>query len=629
MRRFPDGFLWGAATSAYQIEGATRADGRGESIWDRFAATPGTVSDGSDGAVACDHYHRWPEDVRLMQSLGLQAYRFSIAWPRIFPSGRAVVNPAGLAFYDRLVDGLLAAGIAPMATLYHWDLPQALEDAGGWATRAIVDAYLDFVDEVTRRLGDRVRCFITHNEPWCVSVLGYADGLHAPGRRDWPAALACAHHLLLSHGLAVPLIRANVRDAEVGIALNLVPAEPASPSAADLDACRAFDGTFNRWFLDPLHGRPYPADVLADHVAAGRIPSADLPFVEPGDAAAIATPTDFLGINYYSRAVLRSERVPEADNAPRLVHPSSDRTDLGWEVYPDGLRALLLRVHHDYGPPRLYITENGAAYATPPDAGGPSTTSSASATCAATSRPRSTPATPACRWPATSSGRSSTTTNGRRAIRSASASSGSTSPRKSACPRSRRRCFAPSSPTMACPRSSRSGWAADEPVAAGARGARGAAGAVERGDRGDRARAARRARLQAGRRRPRLLRLRHELELYADRTELQLFTVDPARFGDRGGAPPRYDFIARYGRQCHSPICRYPAPLGAIHFRALRNLCRFESAHGPLRHRRQRRVRRQRRLRPPRAPTGDPGPADRGARPLSRHARRAHVDARQ
>jgi beta-glucosidase len=367
MLRFPDGFLWGAATSSYQIEGGGHEDGRGESIWDRFAARAGAIADGSDGSVACDHYHRWPEDIALMKALGLDAYRFSIAWPRIFPTGRWQYNPAGLAFYDRLVDGILEAGIAPFVTLYHWDLPQPLEDAGGWAVRDTVDAFVEYVDVVTDQLGDRVRRFITHNEPWCISVLGYAEGIHAPGRRDWPAALAAAHHVLLSHGLATAVIRENAPDAEVGITLNLVPAEPASPSVADRDSCRAFDGLFNRWFLDPLYGRGYPEDVIADLVAAGRLSSLELPFVEPGDLETIAVATDFLGVNYYSRAVLRSDQLPEAENAPRTVHLSDERTDIGWEVYPDGLRQLLLRVHRDYAPAAIYITENGAAYDTAPD----------------------------------------------------------------------------------------------------------------------------------------------------------------------------------------------------------------------------------------------------------------------
>ncbi|MCP3139313.1 GH1 family beta-glucosidase [Pyxidicoccus xibeiensis] len=370
MRQFPPDFLWGVATSSYQIEGATDVDGRGESIWDRFAATPGKIADGTDGSVACDHYNRWRDDVELMRWLGVKSYRFSVAWPRVFPTGRGKVNRAGLDFYSRLVDGLLTAGIEPMVTLYHWDLPQLLQDKGGWPARDTVSAFVEYADEVSQVLGDRVTRWITHNEPWCISVLGYANGEHAPGIKDWSQALAAAHHLLLSHGQSVSVIRSNVKNAEVGITLNLVPAQPASPSAADQDACRAFDGTFNRWYLDPLYGRGYPKDVIADHVAAGRLKSEALDFVRPGDLEAMAVPTDFLGVNYYSRAILRSDRIPESQNAPRTVHAEPERTDMDWEVYSGGLTNLLVRLHKDYAPKRLYITENGAAYATGPDADG-------------------------------------------------------------------------------------------------------------------------------------------------------------------------------------------------------------------------------------------------------------------
>jgi beta-glucosidase len=363
---FPVGFAWGAATSAYQIEGAAREDGRGESIWDRFCTKPGAVAGGDHGEVACDHYRRWRDDVALMRELGLRAYRFSIAWPRVMPSGRGAVNARGLDFYDRLVDELLAAGIAPVATLYHWDLPQTLEDAGGWPARATAEAFVDYADVVSRRLGDRVGRWITHNEPWCVSVLGYETGEHAPGRRSPAAALAASHHLLLSHGWAVPVIRRNAPGAQVGITLNLVPAMPASGSAADYDAFRRIDGKMNRWYLDPLHGRGYPADMLADHVAAGHVPAGGWPVVEPGDLAAIATRCDFLGINYYSRAVARSDA---PDNLPPTVHvaPTSEHTDIGWEVFPAGLADILLRVHLEYRPGPLFVTENGASYATAPD----------------------------------------------------------------------------------------------------------------------------------------------------------------------------------------------------------------------------------------------------------------------
>jgi beta-glucosidase len=370
MKRFPDDFTWGAATSAFQIEGAVREDGRGESIWDRFAAEPGRISDGSDASVACDHYHRTGEDVEILRWLGVRSYRFSVAWPRVLPTGRGAVNEAGLDFYDRLVDALLAAGIEPFLTLNHWDLPQALHDAGGWPARDTVDAFVRYAGVVMDRLGDRVPRVCTHNEPWCISTLGFGTGEHAPGEHAWPRALAAAHHLLLSHGLAVDAIRAVAPAAEVGIVLNLVPAEPASASRADHDACRAFDGSFNRWFLDPLYGRGYPADVIEDHRAAGRLGGGDLSFVHDGDLAAIATPTDFLGVNYYSRAVMRSSAVPEAENAPPTVVASDDKTEMGWEVAPGGLLAILRRVHADYAPPRLYIAENGAAYGTAPDAEG-------------------------------------------------------------------------------------------------------------------------------------------------------------------------------------------------------------------------------------------------------------------
>lgn len=366
MKRFPEGFVFGAATSSYQIEGAVHADGRGESIWDRFAATPGAIVDGSSGAVACDHYRLFERDVALMRELGLEAYRFSIAWPRVLPEGRGRVETRGLDFYDRLVDGLLSAGVAPMATLYHWDLPQALEEQGGWPARDTALAFVDYVDVVTRRLGDRVKTWITHNEPWCISVLGYADGHHAPGRRSWPDALAAAHHVLLSHGMATDVIRAASPGAEVGITLNLTHVSPASGSAADERACREVDGVLNRWYLDPLFGKGYPEDIVASHRADGHLPPGELPFLQAGDLELMARPIDLLGVNYYSRAIARSRRVPEADNAPRSLHASGEVTDMGWEVHPEGLHRLLCRLWRDYAPRRIVITENGAAYDTPP-----------------------------------------------------------------------------------------------------------------------------------------------------------------------------------------------------------------------------------------------------------------------
>jgi beta-glucosidase len=371
MKRFPEGFVWGTATSAYQIEGAAREDGRGESIWDRYAMTPGKIADGSNGDVACDHYHRYPDDIAVMKSLGLHAYRLSIAWPRILPNGRKQsLEQRGLDFYNRLIDALLTAGITPYVTLYHWDLPQPLQDQGGWPARDTAHAFVDYADAVSRALGDRVKHWITHNEPWCISVLGYAEGAHAPGHQSWPEALAASHHLNLAHGLAAPVIRENARGAELGITLNLLHIQPASPSSADREACRVIDGGFNRWFLDPIFGRGYPEDVIAHHQAEGNLPEGPLPFVQPGDLAIIAPPIDFLGVNYYSRAVMRSTKVPEEKNLPRTVFVSDDKTDMDWEVYPDGLFELLTRLQRDYAPKALYITENGCAYATAPSPDG-------------------------------------------------------------------------------------------------------------------------------------------------------------------------------------------------------------------------------------------------------------------
>lgn len=361
---FPPNFLWGAATSAYQIEGGSSADGRGESIWDRFSSTPGRVVDNSTGDVACDHYRLFESDVSLMKNLGLRGYRFSISWPRVIPSGRGSVNHRGLDFYDTLVDSLLGASIEPFATLYHWDLPQQLQERGGWPARATADAFAYYARIVSERLGDRVKNWITINEPWCVSMLSHQLGRHAPGLAEWPAALLASHHVMLAHGWATKELRAAIPDAKVGIALNLVPAQPASMSLADREACRQFDGYFNRWFLDPIYGRGYPADIVNDYRSDGRLPTAWESVVQDTDMTTIATPLDFLGVNYYHRKIVRSEVVPETENAERLVFPApeSDWTEMGWEVYPLGLYDLLRRVHEEYAPPEIYITENGASY---------------------------------------------------------------------------------------------------------------------------------------------------------------------------------------------------------------------------------------------------------------------------
>jgi beta-glucosidase len=351
--RFPPDFVWGAATASYQVEGAAREDGRSESIWDRFCRTPGKVRNGDTGDVACDHYHRYKEDIELMRALGLRAYRFSIAWPRILPNGRGPVNARGLDFYDRLVDELLAGGIQPYATLYHWDLPQTLEDQGGWPNREAVEAFVEYTEAVVRRLGDRVRYWITHNEPWVAAWLGYGWGIHAPGRTGEAAALAAAHHLLLSHGRAVGVLRRDCPGAQIGITLNLAPAHPASASQQDQEAARTADGINNRWFLDPIFRGEYPADT-ADALAAY------MPDIHADDFRTIAAPIDFLGVNYYNRQIVRAG--PET-GYPTHVRPESGTfTDMNWEVYPEAFYELLTRLQREYTPGRLFVTENGAAY---------------------------------------------------------------------------------------------------------------------------------------------------------------------------------------------------------------------------------------------------------------------------
>jgi beta-glucosidase len=365
-------FVWGVATSSYQIEGAADVDGRGPSIWDTFSAQEGKIDDGSTGARACDHYHRWQEDIALMKWLGVDAYRFSIAWPRVLPTGTGPVNEAGLAFYDRLVDALLEAGITPYVTLYHWDLPQALEDKGGWRTRVTSLAFADYTKVVATRLGDRVQQWSTINEPWCAAMLGYELGAHAPGGTDKAEGLLAAHHMLLGHGLATNVLHAECASAQVGLVQMYVDCVPASPSDADAEAAAALDGYFNRWFLDPIYGRGYPADVVSQLVEDGVFDDEALPFVTVGDLETIATPTDFLGVNYYSRNIVRSDKVAEEDNAAPTVHqaPPEALTDMAWEVYPEGLGRALRRVHRDYAPRRMVVTENGAAFDTGPDASG-------------------------------------------------------------------------------------------------------------------------------------------------------------------------------------------------------------------------------------------------------------------
>ncbi len=352
---FEQDFLWGCATSSYQIEGAANVDGRVESIWDRFAATPGRIRDGSSGAVACDHYHRWPEDLDIGRDLGLNAYRFSIAWPRIFSEVGGKPNQKGLDFYSRLVDGMLERGLQPWATLYHWDLPQYLQDRGGWNERSTVDAFLELADAMTRKLGDRVKHWITHNEPWCTAIIGNFEGWHAPGLTDFKTALQVSHHVLLSHGKAVPLIRANVPDAKAGISLSLHPLRAASADPRDIAAMERHDALRYRWFLDPLYGRGYPARIL-------ELVGADAPAVLPGDLEAIAAPTDFLGVNYYFPETIADDP-GHAPLGARVLPPQGEEiTAMGWPVEPAGMAELLARVEKDYRPGPIYVTENGSCY---------------------------------------------------------------------------------------------------------------------------------------------------------------------------------------------------------------------------------------------------------------------------
>jgi beta-glucosidase len=348
---FPNDFVWGAATASYQIEGAAGEDGRGESVWDRFCATPGKVRGGDNGDVACDFYHRYRDDIALMKELGIDAFRFSIAWPRVLPHGRGAPNQAGLDFYDRLVDELLANGIEPFPTLFHWDTPQALEDEGGWPVRSTAEAFAEYADVVASRLGDRVRHWITHNEPWVYAWIGHSWGRHAPGRTSEADAVATAHHLLLSHGWAVEAIRRAAPDARVGITLNLAHSYAASDTPEDEAAAWQVDGEGNRWFLDPLYRGSYPADLLQRNELVA-------PHVRDGDFDIISAPTDFLGINNYFRYLVEA-----GSDGPRMMrNDEAQHTDMGWEVYPEGLRRLLVRVAADYEPPAIYVTENGAAF---------------------------------------------------------------------------------------------------------------------------------------------------------------------------------------------------------------------------------------------------------------------------
>jgi beta-glucosidase len=383
----PADFLWGVATAAYQIEGAAAEDGRGPSIWDTYAHTPGRVHGGDTGDVACDHYHRYRDDVRLMADLGVRAYRFSVSWSRVQPRGRGPANQAGLDFYRRLVDELLDHGILPWLTLYHWDLPQPLEDAGGWPVRDTAGRFAEYAQLVHGALGDRVRHWSTLNEPWCSAFLGYGSGAHAPGRQDRAAAVRAAHHLMLGHGLAVQAIRAADPDVEAGISVNLYAVSPQSDTPADADAARRIDGLANRFFLDPLLLGRYPADVVEDLREVS-----DFGHVRGGDLAIMSTPLSMLGINYYSRYVVAVAEAEQEDATAgpdgedetsgywrkpsdwpgsehvRFVRRGLPVTAMNWEIDAPGMVEVLCRVATEYPRVPLYITENGAAF---PDEPGP------------------------------------------------------------------------------------------------------------------------------------------------------------------------------------------------------------------------------------------------------------------
>jgi beta-glucosidase len=373
--RFPDGFAWGTATASYQIEGAVNEGGRSTSIWDTFAHTPGRVQNGDTGDVADDHFHRYREDVGLLADLGVTHYRFSLAWPRLQPAGRGDLNHEGVDFYSRLVDELLGRGIQPWVTLYHWDLPQVLEDAGGWPVRDTAERFADYAAAVHDRLRDRIRYWTTLNEPWCSAFLGYANGNHAPGRTEPAAALAAAHHLMLGHGLAIQAMRSQDAGSTLGITLNLYPVDPATDADADVDAARRVDAVSNRIFLDPLLRGRYPDDLRRDVAEIS-----DMAFVADGDVKVINAALDVLGVNYYTRHVVRASGEQQATSARasawvgsadvQTVDRGLPKTEMGWEIDPQGLYDVLERVHREYGPIPIYITENGAAFADQPGADG-------------------------------------------------------------------------------------------------------------------------------------------------------------------------------------------------------------------------------------------------------------------
>jgi len=347
-------FLWGVATSSFQIEGATNEDGRGPSIWDTFCKVPGKVANGDTGDIACDHYHRYIEDLDLMKWMGVRAYRFSVAWPRVIPNGVGKLNELGLDFYDRLIDSLLKREIAPWLTMYHWDLPEALQLRGGWNNREIVEWFGEYAEVLTSRFGDRVKNWMTLNEPLCSAWLGHLYGDMAPGIKNLQTALNVSHHLLMSHGLASKVIRSNVSAANVGIVINVTPAVPATDSQEDSNAAQLVDGFDNRWFLNPVFGRTYPADVI-DALGAS-------PEIHSGDMKLISQDLDFLGVNFYFRQTVAADQNSKPLPIRSVNRENVKRTAMNWEVHPQAFEEILLRISKEYSPKAIYITENGSAW---------------------------------------------------------------------------------------------------------------------------------------------------------------------------------------------------------------------------------------------------------------------------
>ena len=347
-------FTWGVSTSSYQIEGAANEDGRGQSIWDTFCKVPGKVVNFDNGDMACDHYHRYKEDLDLMKWMGVKAYRFSVALPRVIPDGVGRVNEMGLDFYDRLIDSLLEREIAPWLTMYHWDLPEALQLRGGWNNREIVEWFGEYSEVLTSRFGDRVKNWMTLNEPLCSAWLGHLYGDMAPGIKDLQTALNVSHNLLMSHGLACQVIRSNVSEANVGIVINVTPAVPATDSQEDGNAAQLADGFDNRWFLDPVFGRSYPADLI-DALGAS-------PEIHSGDMKLIAQDLDFLGVNFYSRQTVAADQNSKPLPIRSVNRENVKRTAMNWEVHPQAFEEILLRISKEYSPKAIYITENGSAW---------------------------------------------------------------------------------------------------------------------------------------------------------------------------------------------------------------------------------------------------------------------------